>query len=94
MNENIGPKPEEALKGIRDSLTDEQKGKAKACRSMDELASLAGKEGMELPDELLDAAAGGIQAGPFDVRRRGEFKQEIEPTIEDGAPKSVRDTYL
>ncbi len=48
-----------ALKGIWDSLTDEQKEKAKACKSMDELTALAAKEGVELPDELLDAVAGG-----------------------------------
>ena len=49
-----------ALKGIYDSLTDEQKEKAKACRTMDELMAFAGKEGLELPDEVLDAAAGGL----------------------------------
>ncbi|MBE7008752.1 MAG: hypothetical protein E7422_06410 [Ruminococcaceae bacterium] len=58
-NRNIDPKLEEALKGIWDSLTDEQKEKAKACKTLDELAALAGKEGVELPDELLDAVAGG-----------------------------------
>lgn len=61
MNENktIDPKLEAALKGIYDSLTDEQKEKAKACKTWDELTQLAGKEGVELPDELLDAIAGG-----------------------------------
>ncbi len=49
----------EALKGLWDSLTDEQKEKAKACKSMDELAALAGQMGVELPDEALDAVAGG-----------------------------------
>ena len=48
-----------ALKGIYDSLTDEQKEKAKACKTMDELAALAAKEGIELPDEALDTVAGG-----------------------------------
>ena len=48
-----------ALKGIYDSLTDEQKAKAKQCKSMEELTALAGKEGIELPDEVLDAVAGG-----------------------------------
>ncbi len=47
------------LKGIYDSLTDEQKAKAKACKSMDELTALAAKEGMELPDEALEGVAGG-----------------------------------
>ena len=58
-NKNIDPKLNAALKGIYDNLTDEQKAKAKACKTMDELTALAGKEGIELPDEVLDAAAGG-----------------------------------
>ena len=56
----------EALKGLWDSLTDEQKEKAKACKNMDELTKLAGKEGVELPDELLDDVAGGV------IVKRGE----------------------
>ena len=56
MNEKLN----EALKGIYDSLTDEQKEKAKACKSSDELMKLAGEWGIELPDEVLDAVAGGV----------------------------------
>ena len=56
MNE----KKEEAFKGIYDNLTDEQKEKAKACKTMDELMTLAGEWGVELPDEVLDAVAGGF----------------------------------
>ena len=52
----------EVLKGMWDSLTDEQKEKAKACKSMDELTVLAGQMGVELPDEVLDAVAGGLRA--------------------------------
>ena len=54
-----------ALKGIWDSLTDEQKAQAKACQSMEELTMLAGKLGFELPDETLAAVAGGLR-GPDD----------------------------
>ena len=50
----------ESLKGLYDSLTDEQKEKAKACTTADELMVLAGEEGIELPYELLYAAAGGF----------------------------------
>ena len=50
-----------ALKGIYDSLTDEQKAKAKACKTMEELTELAAREGVELPDEMLDAVAGGLE---------------------------------
>ncbi len=49
----------ETLKGIWDSLTDEQKEQAKACETLDELAALAASAGIELPDEALDAVAGG-----------------------------------
>ena len=55
MNEKLNA----ALKSIYDSLTDEQKEKAKNCKTMDELMALAGKEGLELPDEALDAVSGG-----------------------------------
>ena len=50
----------DVLKDIYNTLTDEQKEKAKACRTMDELAELAGKEGIELPDEVLATVAGGF----------------------------------
>ncbi len=49
----------ELLVNVWDSLTDEQKEKAKECKTADELLKLAGEEGIELPDELLDTAAGG-----------------------------------
>ncbi|MBE7008007.1 MAG: hypothetical protein E7422_02480 [Ruminococcaceae bacterium] len=62
-NKTLDPKLAEALKGIWDSLTDEQKEKAKACKSMDELTALAGKEGVELPDEALDMVSGGCDEG-------------------------------
>ena len=49
----------ELISGIYDSLTDEQKEKVKACHTAEELIALAGKEGIELPDEALNAVAGG-----------------------------------
>ncbi len=68
-NKNIDPKLDAALKGVWDSLTDEQKEKAKACKTPDELTALAAKEGIELPDEVLDAVAGGYlyYAGYWEV---------------------------
>ena len=60
-NKNIDSKLNAALKGIYDSLTDEQKEKAKACTSMDEMMALAGEWGVELPDDVLDAVAGGFE---------------------------------
>ena len=52
-------KTKEMLKNIYESLTDEQKAKAKACKTMDEMMALAGEWGIELPDEMVDAVAGG-----------------------------------
>ena len=52
-------KLEEALRGVYGSLTDEQKAKAKACKSSEEVIQLAADEGIELPDEVLDAVSGG-----------------------------------
>lgn len=42
-----------------DNLTDEQKEKAKACKTADEFKAFAEKEGIELTDEMLDEVAGG-----------------------------------
>ena len=52
-------KMNEVMKGIYENLTDEQKVKVKACKTMDEMMALAGEWGVELPDEALDAVAGG-----------------------------------
>ena len=49
----------EALLGVYDSLTDEQKAKVKACKSAEEVMQLAADESIELPDEVLDAVSGG-----------------------------------
>ncbi len=51
-------KMQEAMKGIYDNLSDELKEKAKQCKTMDELMELAEKEGIELPDDVLDAVDG------------------------------------
>ena len=44
---------------IYDSLSDEQKEKVKECKTMEEVSAFAAKEGIELPDEMLDEIAGG-----------------------------------
>ncbi len=60
MDENANAsKLNDALEEMWDSLTDEQREKAKQCKTMDELMQLAGRMGVELPDELLDNVAGG-----------------------------------
>ena len=42
-----------------EDLTDEQKAKAKACNTPEELLALAKEEGYELGDEELDSVSGG-----------------------------------
>lgn len=49
----------ETLGKVYESLTDEQKEKAKDCKDVNELISVLGEIGVALPDELLDAVAGG-----------------------------------
>ena len=56
------------MDSIFNSLTDEQKEKAKACKTVDEFKEFVEKEGIELTDEMLDAVAGGggyIPRNPF-----------------------------
>lgn len=53
-------KMKEALKGIIEKLTDEQKEKVSACKDADELMELLGEWGVELPDEMADQVAGGF----------------------------------
>ena len=56
-------KMNEVMKGIYEKLTDKQKAKAKACETMEQFMKLAGEWGIELPDELADAVAGGWRHG-------------------------------
>ena len=56
-NKKLSELIEKALAG----LTKEQKEKAQACKTMGELTALLGDLGVALPDEVLDAAAGGNQ---------------------------------
>lgn len=60
MDKKLERKLAEALKGISEKMTDEQKETAKSCETMDELMKFLGREGIELPDELLDDVAGGV----------------------------------
>lgn len=41
-------------------LTEEQKAKARACQSREELLELAKSEGVELSDDQLDSVSGGV----------------------------------
>jgi hypothetical protein len=71
MSENKSAKElNTALKELWNSLTEEQKEKANQCKSLEELTALAGKLGVELPDEMLEAVAGGIR-----FNDRSEFER-------------------
>ena len=87
MSENKSAKElNTALKELWNGLTEEQKEKAKQCQSMDELTVLAGKFGVELPDEMLDAVAGGGYV-------RSEFYQGRPPkeTFEEYRARKERE---
>lgn len=71
----------EQMAEILNSLTDEQKEKAKACKTPEELTGLLGELGVELPDKLLDPVAGGqsnreISNEEF-VQLRNQFNSSI-----------------
>lgn len=58
-------KMQEILNGIYDHLTEEQKEKAKACKSADELMTLFSEWDIELPDDLSAIVSGGMQLIPY-----------------------------
>ena len=47
------------LKAAVDTLSEEQKKKAAACETVQDLIAFLTEAGVELPDELLDAVSGG-----------------------------------
>lgn len=48
-----------------DNITPEQRRKAAACKTSEELLALAKEEGVDLTDEQLDAIAGGLEKDWF-----------------------------
>ena len=70
-------------------LTDAQKEKVKTCETIDELIAFVNEGGIELPDEVLDMVAGGVQAGLFTGGGSGEFGPK---NPED--PKPPRSTWF
>lgn len=58
-SKNIDLELNETFHGIFDSLPDKQKEKAKQCKTVDELIKFADKEGIEIPDGVLDKVSGG-----------------------------------
>ena len=54
-------KMKKAIEELTAKLSDEQKEKAKNCKTLDELIDFVGNEGIELPDDLLDSVSGGVR---------------------------------
>ena len=54
----------EFLGELYDSFDESMKKKAEGCKNPDELLKLAGEAGIEIPDEFLDLAAGGVALKP------------------------------
>ena len=46
------------------NLADDQKAKARTCKSADELAALAKEQGVELTDDQLEGVTGGLNGLP------------------------------
>ena len=60
-------KQNEQLAALLNGLTGEQKAKAKACKTVEELTSLLSDLGVPLPDELLDNVSGGGAQDEMDL---------------------------
>ena len=87
-NKTLDPKLAEALKGIWESLTDEQKEKAKACKTPDELTAFAGREGVELPDDELDKVSGGVNEQMRTIPAN-EYENKLWASMAEGEVREV-----
>ncbi len=68
---------DEKIKALLDSLPDEQREKAMACKSKEELFALLGELGVELSDAQLDGGVGGVKEGPRHYNQRIEGAKPI-----------------
>ncbi len=83
-------KLQEIVEKLVDSFSDEQKEKAAACETLDDLIKLAGDEGIELPEELLDEVGGGrLTIGGF---LRGGFRG-IKPLVQVPVKQGVQTIF-
>ena len=71
----------EVLAGVLESLSEEQKAKAKECKTAEELLQLAASEGIELPDEMLDKVAGGFFPTAEEYHERFEGTEGYLPDV-------------
>ena len=71
MEEKI--KAAELLKSIFNSLSDEQKAKARKCTTAEELIAFFSNEEVSIPDEMLEQVSGGKDS----VNKNGGFEDLI-----------------
>ena len=79
----------EKIADILNSLTDEQKEKVRACKSLDEFTACLAEMGVELSDELLDEVAGGfLHFGGGDVKETSLWNALLVPSTHE--PLKIR----
>ena len=76
-----------------DSLTDEQKEKAKACKDVKELSALLGELDIALSDEQLDQVAGGQKATPELELALGQAWLAFEKEVDDRIAAAELDPF-
>ncbi len=80
-NKNLDTKLEKTIIDFCESLTDEQKEKVKTGELQGELLKVLGKEGIALPDDVLESVSGGLW--PFDPKwwPEGTFMRRLMEKI-------------
>lgn len=64
-----------------DMLTDEQKAKAKACTSPEEMLALASEEGFDLTDEELEGISGGWGCTVCSAYEYGDERGDVDESL-------------
>ncbi len=82
----------DAIQKVYRSLTEEQKEKADACESFEDLIKYFGSVCIPLPDELLEVATGGFDPAEL-ARLRGMSGSGLPRQVPQGQrePKSISD---
>ena len=81
-------------KDLLNGLTDEQIAKVKACRTQDEVLTLARNEGIELTDEQLAAVSGGGCFSTIKCPKCGSTKHYKEEHIVGFGGSSTQKFYI
>ncbi len=79
-NANVD-KLQEYLNVLMEKLSPEQKAKATACKTLDELMDFIKSEAIELPDELMSDVTGGLNYKHAFLKSDGGDKQILKVTF-------------